>query len=93
MNDIIRIGFATGRGDIAPGVVNQDINWSEFGDCCVNAALDLSGLGEVGKDLHRAHAMSNCNRARHIGKRLGAAIFGRPMLAHAVYAHVAPERC
>ena len=56
IDGVVGVRFAAGCGDVATGVVDEDVDGAElvfyFGD----DAVDLVGLGEVGEESNCGHA-------------------------------------
>ena len=77
-------GLAAGGGDIAAGIVDEDIDRPERARCCLDDAVDVFAFGQIAEHADGAHAVIRGHRFRDGGQRGAFAIFRRAVLAHAV---------
>ena len=86
------IGLAAGRGDVAAGIVDEDIDRPERARRRLDDPLDVLAFGQVAEHADGAHAViASPTASRHRRQRGAFAIFGRAVLAHAVNGDVGAE--
>ena len=88
---IVRIGLAALGGDVAAGIVDENVDRAQLPRRGLDHARDVGALGEIAEDADGAHAMRGCHRFRDRRQRRSLAIFRRAVLAHAVDRDIGAE--
>ena len=83
-DSIVRIRLAALGGDVAAGIVDENIDRSQFFRRGLDHPRDVGALCEIAEHAHGADAMRRCNVCGDRRQCRSLAIFRRAMLAHAV---------
>jgi hypothetical protein len=92
-NRIVRIRLAAFGGDVAAGIVDENIDRAEFSARRLDHAGDVGPQREIAEHADGPHAMGCCDFFRYRRQRRSLAIFRRPVLAHAVDCDVGAHAC
>jgi hypothetical protein len=90
---VVRIGLAAPGGDVAAGVVDENVDRTQFLRRGLDHPRDLGAIGEIAEHPDGADPMRRCNVCSDRRQRRSLAIFSRAMLAHAVDGDIGAEAC
>ena len=90
---VVRIGLAARGGDVAAGIVDEDVDRPELLRRGLDHARDVGAIGEIAEHADGADTMRRSHGLRHRRQRRSLAILGRAVLAHAVNGDVGAEAC
>src|SRR4051812_28657966 len=88
---VIRIGLAAPGGDVASGIVDEDVDWPQFLYRGFDDARDLTAVGEIAQHADGADAMRCGNVRGDRRQRRSFAVLGWAILAHAVNGDIGSE--
>ena len=81
---IVRIRLAALGGDVAAGIVDENVDRPQFFRRSLDHARDVGALCEIAEHADGAHAMRRCNVRGDRRQCRSLAILRRAILAHAV---------
>ncbi len=81
---VVGVGFSAQCGDVASGVVDQDIDWSQLLCDFADDPFDVFAVGQVGEDLECLDLSEFTDFPSGIGQRGAFAVFTRPLFPHSV---------
>ena len=88
---IVRIGLAAFGGDVAAGIVDQNIDRSQRLRGGLDHPRDVGAKCEIAENADGAHAMRRRHLFRDRGQRRSLAVFSRAVLAHAMDRDIGAE--
>ena len=91
VHDVVGIGLAAGRGDVAAGIVHQDVDRPELGHRREHGALDVA-MRVRSPRISPSGRRARRSRAPHRSSVSAAPVLRWPVFAHAVHGDVAAQR-
>ena len=88
---IVRIGLAALGGDVAAGIVDENVDRPQFLRRGLDHPRDVGALREIAEHADGADAMRRCNVRGDRRQCRSLAIFRRSVLAHAVDRDIGAE--
>ena len=92
-DSIVRIGLAALGGDVAAGIVDENVDRPQFFCRGLDHPRDVGTISEIAEHADGAHAMRRCNVRGDRRQRRSLAILRRAIFAHAVNGDIGAEAC
>ena len=92
-DSIVRIGLAALGGDVAAGIVDENVDRAQLLRRGLDHARDVRALGEIAEHADGADAMRRCNLFGDRRQRRSLPILRWSILAHAVDRDIGAEAC